>query len=240
MIVPNKKDSLHKAWLYRLLMAIYTNSDLADCLYFKGGTCAAMLGWLNRFSVDLDFDYNNKNLNIIEARKKLEKIFINLDLEIKDKSQKDLQYFLRYKSQGGEGSIIKIDTNFPFNKKNKYKISKFVEINKFIKHQTIETMFANKLLALIGRFEEGGSIAGRDVYDVYYFFKQGFSFDEEVIKSARRTTIDKFFKDLIRFVEKNVNQKIIDQDINLLMPRSEFKKIRIRLKDEVLFFLKSV
>ena len=56
MNIPNKKDALHKAWLYRLLEAIADNQKLVKVMYFKGGTCASMLGWLQRFSVDLDFD----------------------------------------------------------------------------------------------------------------------------------------------------------------------------------------
>ena len=42
---------------YRLLSAIYDNQILAGSLYFKGGTCVAMQGLLDRFSIDLDFDY---------------------------------------------------------------------------------------------------------------------------------------------------------------------------------------
>jgi len=239
MIIPNKKDAIHKAWLYRLLMAIYNNSNLVNSLYFKGGTCASMLNYLDRFSVDLDFDYDEKNLKIDLVKKELENIFSNLDLEIKDSSKRGLQYFLKYPAGEKERAIIKIDTNFPFNKNNKYKLSKFVEINKFIKHQTIETMFANKLLALIGRWEDKKNIAGRDVYDIHYFFEQGFGFDREVIEFARKVSVNEFLNDLIMFVEKNVNQKVIDQDINSLLAIDKFRKIRLRLKDEVLFFLRS-
>ena len=56
MILPNKSDAIHKAWLYRVLGEIADSGYLSDVLYFKGGTCASMLGWLDRFSVDLDFD----------------------------------------------------------------------------------------------------------------------------------------------------------------------------------------
>ncbi|MEK7560763.1 MAG: nucleotidyl transferase AbiEii/AbiGii toxin family protein [Patescibacteria group bacterium] len=55
--LPHPKDAAHKAWLYRILSGVYDNAVLAKLLYFKGGTCAAMLGYLDRFSVDLDFDF---------------------------------------------------------------------------------------------------------------------------------------------------------------------------------------
>jgi len=46
MILPNKNDAIHKAWLYRVVEAIADDRFLAQTLYFKGGTCASMLGWL--------------------------------------------------------------------------------------------------------------------------------------------------------------------------------------------------
>lgn len=43
----------------RLLIEIVDQPVLAHNLVFKGGTCAGMLGYLDRFSVDLDFDLRN-------------------------------------------------------------------------------------------------------------------------------------------------------------------------------------
>ena len=96
MILPNQKEAKHKAWLYRLLSEIADNQSLVSSLYFKGGTCAAMRGFLDRFSVDLDFDFIGKKNDLEPTRKQLEKIFKNLGLEIKEKSQRVPQYFLKY------------------------------------------------------------------------------------------------------------------------------------------------
>lgn len=41
MILTDPKDALHKAMLYRLLISILDEKNLALNLYFKGGTCAA-------------------------------------------------------------------------------------------------------------------------------------------------------------------------------------------------------
>ncbi|MEK7113921.1 MAG: nucleotidyl transferase AbiEii/AbiGii toxin family protein, partial [Patescibacteria group bacterium] len=92
----NREDNVHKAWLYRLLEAIASDSYLSSVLYFKGGTCASMLGWLDRFSVDLDFDYAGDTENIKKTKDALEKVFASVGLSIKDKSQNGIQYFLRY------------------------------------------------------------------------------------------------------------------------------------------------
>ena len=95
MFLPNKKDAIHKAWLYRVLRKIADDNFLVSVLYFKGGTCAAMRGFLDRFSVDLDFDFVGEKNQIPKVKKHLEKIFIDLDLKIKDQSGKAFQYFLK-------------------------------------------------------------------------------------------------------------------------------------------------
>lgn len=50
------EDIINKSYLHRLLAEIVDQPTLGQSLAFKGGTCAAMLGYLDRFSVDLDFD----------------------------------------------------------------------------------------------------------------------------------------------------------------------------------------
>lgn len=237
MILPNQQDTIHKAWLYRLLMNIYDDPALADVLYFKGGTCAAMLGYLDRFSVDLDFDYAGKPQEMEETRKKMEKIFADLGLEIKDKSRKIPQYFLRYPARKDERNTIKIDVTFPAPKTNKYQTVRFPEIDRIITCQTPETMFANKLVALIERWEKSKAIAGRDVYDIHHFFLQGFRYEKRVIEERRKQKVEKFFAELIDFVQKRINDTIISQDLNVLLPYDKFRKIRKTLKQEVLIFL---
>ena len=50
--------------------------------------------------------------------------------------------------------------------------------------QTIETMFANKLVSVLDRFEKHHSIAGRDLYDIHQFFLQGFHMKRLLLKRA--------------------------------------------------------
>jgi len=229
---------VHKAWLYRLLTAIYDNQILANSLYFKGGTCAAMLDYLDRFSIDLDFDYIAKKGELFLVRKNLEQVFKNLGLEIKDKSKKTPQYFLKYPTRPNIRNTVKIDVTMPPPKSNKYAAVRFNEIDRIIICQTIETMFANKLVALIDRWEKNDSIAGRDLYDIHHFFMKGFGYNKEVIIERRKQKLDKFFNELINFIEKKINDKVINQDLNSLLPYESFKKIRKVLKKETLILLK--
>ena len=82
MILPRPEDALHKAWLYRLLTGLIDNAKIREQIYFKGGTCAAMLDFLDRFSIDLDFDFEPRTDKAL-LRQKLHSLFKKLDLKIK-------------------------------------------------------------------------------------------------------------------------------------------------------------
>jgi len=240
MILPNQKDAIHKVWLYRILTAICDDRELSAKLYFKGGTCAALRGWLNRFSIDLDFDYVGQKRALAKTKRNLEKIFKQLGLEVKDQSAKVPQYFLKYRpSQGSERNTVKIDITMPPPRANKYEPVRLQDIDRIIHCQTAETMFANKLVALIDRHEKHQAIAGRDVYDIHYFFINNFQYDREVIIERRQNKdLKKFFNDLIKLIETKVTETTIAQDLNMLLPYKEFQKIRKTLKQEVLIFLR--
>ena len=204
MILPDKLDSVHKAWLYRLLTAIYDERFLARSLCFKGGTCAAMRGILDRFSVDLDFDLIIPKSNIPEIRKTLELIFDALNLTIKTESRMVPQYFLKYPNRTPEGrNSLKIDITTDPPLANKLESVSLSEIDRIVTCQTIDTMFANKLVALIDRYELRGLIAGRDLYDIHHYFLQGFSYNHAVIEERRKNSnVPLFLEQLIEFIEE--------------------------------------
>jgi predicted nucleotidyltransferase component of viral defense system len=238
MILPNKKDAVHKAWLYRVLEAIADDPYLAKVLYFKGGTCASMLGWLDRFSVDLDFDFDGKAAEIALTRQTLEKVFVELGLEIKDKSKVGIQYFLKYKTTDAEQNILKVDVAFPLVKSSVYEPQRFLEIDRILNCQTKETMFAHKMVAVLDRFEKTRAIAGRDIYDIHYFFLEGFDYSAKVIKERTGMKAKDFLTKLIDFIDQKVTDKILSEDLNTLLPYEQFTKIKKILKREVLTLLR--
>ena len=237
MMTLNPQDAIHKAWLYRVLIAIVDNSNLHD-LYFKGGTCAAMAGFLDRFSVDLDFDYVGDQKHLLKVRHELEKTFKNLGLEIKDASKKVPQFFLKYPTKDvSDRNTLKIDINFPPPKTNIYEPIKLVDISRVVICQNIATMFANKLVAVIDRFERNNSIAGRDIYDIHYFFLNGYNYNNEVIIERTGLSLIDFFKKLSDFISKYITDTILNQDLNPLIPYEKFNKLRKVLKRETIMFL---
>jgi predicted nucleotidyltransferase component of viral defense system len=234
MQLPNPKDAVHKAWLYRILSGLCDDPELGRLLYFKGGTCAAMLGLLDRFSVDLDFDFSGRKKDFASARSRMEKVFQQLGLGIKDKSKSIPQYFLRYPAKKKERNTLKIDVTFPPVKANRYETRRFEEIDRMITCQTPDTMFANKMVALVDRFQQRSSIAGRDLYDIHYFFLAGLDYNKEVIRERTGKSVPEFFRQLTEFIKKHFTETIITQDLSTLLPYSKFRVIRKTLKLETL------
>ena len=238
MILIKKEDILHKFQLLKLLTAIVDDPQISQRLYFKGGTCAAMAGFLDRFSIDLDFDLR-KSVNKSKLKTGLEKIFKDQSFTIANKKDQTLFYLLKYKAPPNRRNTLRLSVFEDIIKANDYKPIFLPEIGRLVNCQTIETMFANKLVAPIDRYQKHEKIAGRDIYDIHYFFSQGYKFKDEIIKERTGVGVKDYIKILIEFIEDKITQKILTEDLSTLLPYPKFQKIRKTLKDEVLIFLKS-
>ena len=231
------EDVIHKSYLNRLLIEIADNNILAHNLAFKGGTCASMLGFLDRFSVDLDFDLTGKE-NPKAVRKEFKKIFELLGLGIKKEFDDVLMFQVQYPSQPNKRNTIKISVNTNPPKTNIYKVQNLPEINRLMNCQTIETMFANKLVAVTDRYEKHHTIAGRDIYDIHYFFINGYGFSKEVIKERTGTDAGVYLDTLSKFISEKVSQTLINEDLSTLLPGTKFQSVRKVLLPETINFLK--
>jgi predicted nucleotidyltransferase component of viral defense system len=230
---------LHKFQLLKLLTEIVDNPVLSRSIYFKGGTCAAMQGLLDRFSVDLDFDLKSGE-NVVGLRNQLDLIFKHQELTVENNNDKTLFFVLKYKSPENQRNTIKLSVYEEIIKSNDYKPVFLPEIDRLVNCQTVETMFANKLVAPVDRFQKHKKIAGRDIYDIHYFFSRGFKFKKEIIEERMNTDVQSYIKMLIDFVEKEITETILTQDLSTLLPNDKFQKIRKTLKPEVLIFLRSL
>lgn len=236
MIIPKPSDALHKMRLYRLLIAILDERSLSQNLYFKGGSCAAMLGWLDRFSIDLDFDLNPKADNKL-ITKKLITIFETLNLEVKTKAKDTPFFVLEYQAKPGFRNSLKLGIMGERIFANDYKPFYLAEIDRYAICQTKETMVANKLVALIDRFEKHHVIAGRDLYDIHYFLSLGYPYKKEIIEERRNTRVVNYLIELREFIKERITQRIITEDLSYLLPFEKFKAIRKTLKTETLILI---
>ncbi len=239
MKVPKKEDIPHKIALYKLLSALLADAYVAQRIYFKGGTCASMLGYLDRFSVDLDFDILDKSL-VPELRGKIHDIIDEVGYQIKDESQKHLQFFLKYREAGNQRSILKLEIGDLVSGSNEYQKVHLQEIDRYCQAQTAATMFANKLVALKARWEEGKGIAGRDVYDVHYFINHNPKINQAVIEDLRGVSLPEYLKELIQFVKERVSQKILYEDLNPMLTKDKLNRVVPSLKQETLTGLTSL
>jgi len=236
MINPSQQRAYHKAQLYRLLIRLLDDPEIASNIFFKGGTCSTMLGFLDRFSVDLDFDLK-KGANKNKLRKKLYKIFNDLNLKIKDESKNTLQFFLLYQVPEGQRNTIKMDIlDTPFKAINYYP-QYLKDIDRIAICQTKESIVANKLVAITDSYKKRKTIAGRDVYDIHFFLSHGFSYRKEIIKERTKKSALVYLQELKTFVSEKITQKIVNQDLNFLLSYKQFNSIRKTLKTETLMLI---
>ena len=239
MIFIKQEDILHKAQILRLLAGIVDNPILSSGLHFKGGTCASMLGFLDRFSVDLDFDLI-KETDKRKLDSEFRKLFKKLDFEIISDKRGALFYVVKYKAPKNQRNTLKISATDEVYTSNVYKAVMLPEINRLVSCQTIETMFANKLVAVTDRYKKHKKIAGRDIYDVHYFFSKGYKFNSEIIEERTGMRVRRYIRYLADFIEKKITERIMAEDLNTLLPYEKFKAIRKTLKPETLIFLRSL
>ena len=236
MLPLRPEDILHKSHLHRLLMEIVDQPLLAQSLAFKGGTCAAMLGYLDRFSIDLDFDVL-KGADEAELRKGFHQVFDQSGFSLTQELTSVLFFQLRYPSSPGKRNTLKVSATNMQIKANNYRVQYFPEIDRLINSQTIETMFANKLVAITDRYAQHQTVAGRDLYDIHHFFVQGYTYHAAVIRERTGLEAAKYFGKLITFIKEHFTQTTINEDLNSLLPNQQFQEIRKILIPETLSLL---
>jgi predicted nucleotidyltransferase component of viral defense system len=110
-------------------MEIVDQPLMAQSLAFKGGTCATMLGFLDRFSVDLDFDVL-KNADEDSLRRVFHQIFNQSGFSVALEFDKVLFFQLRYPSSPGKRSTLKVSASNKRVEANQYKAQYFPEIDR--------------------------------------------------------------------------------------------------------------
>lgn len=185
----------------------------------------------------MDFDlapHSDKRL----LRESLKRIFKESSFTIAQQSKNELYFIVKYPTPAGARNTLKLSIiDLPV-KANEYKPQFLSEIGRYANCQTIETMFANKLVAPVDRYKKYHTIAGRDLYDIHHFFIQGYGFNRNVIVERTGKQPGAYLKQLVLFIQKNVTQKNIAEDLSHLLPPAQFQSVRHTLKIEVLIFLR--
>jgi len=238
MIFLRPQEIRHKAMLVRLLIAIADTSILTHGLRFKGGTCAAMSGFLDRFSVDLDFDFL-PGFDEQTYRKEFHRVFEKVGFRIDDESKNVLSFTLKYESPGAQRNTLNVDALSIVWKANVYEPRFFPEINRTFLCQTRETIVSNKLVTPFDRYAKHKTVAGRDFFDIYTFLLRGYGYNPALLTERTGKTPRSIFSQLITFTKRHLTKQRIDEDLNVLLPPRMFQTIRNSLKEELLSLLRA-
>jgi len=220
----------HRLVMTQILKDVYSDAGLAPLLGFNGGTAAYFLFGLPRFSVDLDFDL----LDDSEASRTLvfERVgtIIGNYGEVKDAQAKRWTIFFAVSYEAGEHQIkVEINTR---KTGATYGLRNYLGLPLLV--TTKESMFAAKLVALMGR----KTFVGRDLYDVYYFLKERWNIDPAVLQSYGFPSVLEYLSECVAFVEKVPDNELL-AGLGELVDEEEKSFIRKKLKAETSFLLRA-
>lgn len=218
----------HKNILLQILKDIYTDGTLGPVLGFKGGTAAFLFYNLNRDSVDLDFD-------LLDAKKeqavfeKIKKIAAGYGKIIDSRIKRfNLVIVISY---GAKSQNIKIEVSSrDFG--SRYELKTILGISMLV--MVREDMFAHKLMAMYERIGK----TSRDVYDVWFFLKNNWPANKEIIAQRSGMSFKELLLKCAEQLEKMDNRNILTGlGESLTEPQKDWA--RTKLRAETIFLLKA-
>lgn len=228
--IPWQEKNILLEYLQTQILKALSLSKFNDTISFLGGTCLRFAHNINRFSEDLDFDlikkdgFNIENL-MVDIQKKLELQGFTVDARAKTTENIHIIFFrfrnvLRefgFQVHKDEKVLIRFEIDFNPSK-HIHTETKFADSfnERFpMLANTLETLFAQKILAIVFRPYQ----KGRDFYDLVWFLSQkniepnyeifkekgiGIKSRQELVKfledQARKSDLKQAAKDVERFL----------------------------------------
>ncbi len=222
----------HQLIMGRILRDIYADITIAPFLGFKGGTCAYFFYGLPRFSVDLDFDLLKKNEDTQKIIFETIRNILTMHGTVKDEQIKHNTIFFLL-SYGDADHNIKIEVNSRMQipeMANHFELKEYLGISMLVAKKPY--LFASKLAALTQRSET----AMRDIYDIWYFAKNNWEIDTDVLKIQTHTTVKEHLADCIALIEQVKDNQILT-GLGELLNEKEKAWVKTHLRKEVIFLL---
>ncbi len=204
-------------------------SPYGKILWFKWGTLLYFLHNLDRFSTDLDFDL----LSPTNEEKLLSDLAIIAQKygKIKDMYNKENTLFLLVDYETNEMNI-KIEINKRTRKNDHFSYRNIFGYQALC--MDIDCLFANKLVALTQR----NRLASRDLYDIYFFLKNGFPINEWIITERTKLSLSEYLAKVALFIQKNFNKDNVLAGLWELINEKQKFFVKEKLINEVLDYLK--
>lgn len=187
---------LEKDYVLSIVLHALCKSKIKDNIVFKGGTAIKKIYFSDaRFSEDLDFttfELDKKDITkelkvLFENKEILNVQFIGLKEE---KTSAGLRLSLKFVSLLGQPQSIRFDFssrgNLFLDPVEKELVDDYSIGKASIKVLQLEELFAEKMHALISR------TVVRDLYDVWFFMKNGFRVNDELVKKKFEYYHEKF------------------------------------------------
>jgi len=206
--------STHKTILFQILKDIYSNTNIAPFLGFKG-TAALMFYDLDRFSVDIDMDLLNESREDMvfdEVIKIVKKYGI-----LKDSYKKRFNLFCLI-SYEDKSHNVKVEINRR-QTEAEYEIKTYLGVSMLVMVQA--DMFAYKLMAMHERIGK----TSRDIYDVWFFLSHRFPINQEIVEKRSGMSFNRLVNKCISQLEKMSNNHILDGLGELTEPFSESRPL---------------
>jgi predicted nucleotidyltransferase component of viral defense system len=220
----------HKSKLLQILKDIYSDPAVGRFLGFKGGTAAYLFYGLERFSVDLDFDLLDETKEddvFVRVKEILERYGKVPEAR---KKRYSLLYLLSYTDKAEGHQNVKVEINRrTFG--SRYEVKPYLGISMKVMAQ--EDMAAHKLVAMYERM----SRTNRDIFDVWFFLKNDWPVNEEIVTLRTKLSSREFLERCIAALEKMSDRNILHGMGELL---TEKQKVwaKAHLLKETIFQLK--
>ena len=217
----------HKTILFQILKDTYSDTTISPFLGFKGGTAALMFYGLDRFSIDLDFDLLDETREDYVFERMISVLKRYGTLKESNKKRFSLFYVLSYEDRAHN---IKVEINRrQFG--SRYEVKTYLGVSMLV--MVPEDMFAHKLMAMHERIGK----TSRDVYDVWFFLKNRFPINQEIVAQRSKMTFDKLLQKCISQLEKLSNRHILD-GVGELLTTSQKDWAKAKLREETISLLK--
>jgi predicted nucleotidyltransferase component of viral defense system len=216
----------HRNILLQILRNITDDTEISPILGFKGGTAAMLFYKLDRFSVDLDFDLLDESKEDIVFNKIGKIVERYGEIKLAKKKRFNLIFVVSYEKNM---QSIKVEINRR-NYGSRYELKSHMGISVLVMKQ--EDMFANKMMAMYERIGK----TSRDIYDVWYFAKQNWSINKELIEKRSGKSFDEIIKSNIQNLTK-IKDKDMLKGLGELLTQSQKDWVKSKLKQETIFLL---
>lgn len=217
----------HKIVLVKILKEIYSDPTIRNILGFKEGTAAYLFYGLPRFSVDLDFD-------LLEEKKKdfvfvkLKEILPKVETLIESTKKRYTLFYLMSYEKGERKIKIEISSR---QGKNSFVVRSYLGIPILLMAK--KDMAAGKLAAFLTRKK----FAARDLFDLWFFLKDNWEIDGEVLKEKTGLTLKTAIEKAIEKIKKIKKNQLL-QGLGELLDEKQKPWVKENIQKEALFYLK--